>query len=412
MPKKYSVVIPTYNNCEKYFKPCVESVIKYSDMSDVELIVVANGCNDGTEAHLNDLLTRRIDVKIVWANQPLGFAKAVNKGLLEATTDHIVLLNNDTVLLEQPKNTWLERLNAGGISAVLTQHSRITNQQFGVFFCVMIQKKVFDKIGKLDEQFSVGGCEDIDFCRRALDAGFNLADVGHQGDFPIYHRAEGTVHDETLVKDWRKTFTENEVKLAKKYGNTDWYRWYLSNNYERAVFLKGDAVFPREKQRYEWAARNLKGGQVLEIGCSTGYGYQFLPADVTYMGLDYDPQIVAVAKEQQWSDNATFYHADINTFELGRYNTIIAFEVVEHLDNGLEIVEKLKSHCKRLLITVPHNEPKGFWGEHHKLHGLTEKDFPGFKFEYVDFHGNITEQLKAVSPENPANLMLCVYDNE
>ena len=411
MPKKYSVVIPTYNNCEKYLKPCVESVIKYSDMSDVELIISANGCNDSTEEYLSDLLLRHPDVKIVWTNQPIGFPKAINKALLEATSEHIVLLNNDTVLLEQTKNAWLERLNVGDISAVLTRYSPITMQQFGIFFCVMVQKKVFDKIGKLDEQFAIGGCEDIDFCRRALDAGFNLFDVGYQGDFPIYHAAEGTVHDETLVKNWRKTFTENEVKLAKKYGNIEWYKWYLTNGYERAVFLKGDPVFPREKQRYEWAARNLKGGQVLEIGCSTGYGYQFLPEDITYMGLDYDPQIVEVAKEQQWSDNATFYHADINTFELGRYNTIIAFEVVEHLDNGLEIVEKLKSHCKRLLITVPHDEPKGFWGEHHKLHGLTEKDFPGFRFEYVDFNGNITNTLKAVSAENPANLMLCVYDN-
>ena len=411
MPKKYSVVIPTYNNCEKYLKPCVESVIKYSDMSDVELIISANGCNDSTEEYLSDLLLRHPDVKIVWTNQPIGFPKAINKALLEATSEHIVLLNNDTVLLEQTKNAWLERLNVGDISAVLTRYSPITMQQFGIFFCVMVQKKVFDKIGKLDEQFAIGGCEDIDFCRRALDAGFNLFDVGCQGDFPIYHAAEGTVHDETLVKNWRKTFTENEVKLAKKYGNIEWYKWYLTNGYERAVFLKGDPVFPREKQRYEWAARNLKGGQVLEIGCSTGYGYQFLPEDITYMGLDYDPQIVEVAKEQQWSDNATFYHADINTFELGRYNTIIAFEVVEHLDNGLEIVEKLKGYCKRLLITVPHDEPKGFWGEHHKLHGLTEKDFPGFRFEYVDFNGNITNTLKAVSAENPANLMLCVYDN-
>ena len=79
------------------------------------------------------------------------------------------------------------------------------------------------------------------------------------------------------------------------------------------------------------------------------------------------------------------------TYELGQYTNIIAFEVIEHLDNGLEIVEKLKQHCKRLLITVPHNEPKGFWGEHHKLHGLTEKDFPGFKFAYISHDGTISD---------------------
>lgn len=408
---KYSIVIPTYNNCEKYLKPCVDSIIKYTDMDDVELMIVANGCTDNTSAYLEYLETAIPNLLVVWDNHPLGFAKAVNRGIKRAKTDKIVLLNNDTILLDQKKNTWLERLDTGDISAVLTNYSDIIQSKFGVFFCVMIQERVFDKIGLLDEQFEVGGCEDIDFCFRALQEGFKLVDVGHLGDFPIYHVAEGTVHDETLVKGWKHFFSENELKLARKH-NMDHYRFLLSNNYERAVFLKGDEVFPRETQRYEWAAKNLVGGQVLEIGCSTGYGYQFLPEGTTYMGLDYDHQIIGIAKDQQWSDNASFYHADINTFQLGRYNTIIAFEVIEHLDNGLEIVEKLKKHCKRLMLTVPYNEPKGFWGEHHKLHGLTEKDFPGFNFAYIDFNGNITDTKNDESGDNPANLMICWCDNE
>ena len=122
----------------------------------------------------------------------------------------------------------------------------------------------------------------------------------------------------------------------------------LENNFERAVFLKGDSVHARETTRYLWARNNIFGKKVLEIGCSSGYGYQFLPEGIDYTGLDYDSKIIEVAKNQQWGDNAKFYHADINTFPLDQYDTIIAFEVIEHLDNGLEIVEKLKKHCKRL----------------------------------------------------------------
>lgn len=409
---KYSIVIPTFNNCEKYLKPCIDSIIKYTDMKDVELMIVANGCTDNTIYYLEYLKSTGINVGWLWYDEPLGFAKAVNNGIKATSTDKIVLLNNDTILLDQPKNMWLERLDAGDISAVLTNYSEIIRSKFGVFFCVMIQKRVLNQIGLLDEQFEVGGCEDIDFCFRAQEEGFKLVDVGYLGDFPIYHVAEGTVHDETLVKGWKHFFKENELKLAKKHNPTH-YRFLLSNNYERAVFLKGDPVFPRETQRYEWAAKNLVGGQVLEIGCSTGYGYQFLPKGTTYMGLDYDSQIIEIAKDQHWDDdNATFYHADINTFELGRYNTIIAFEVIEHLDNGMEVVEKLKKHCKRLMITVPYNEPKGFWGEHHRLHGLTEKDFPGFNFAYIDFDGNISDKLGGQTRHNPANLMICWCDNE
>lgn len=405
---KYSVVIPTYNNCEKYLKPCIDSIVKHTEMTDVELVISANGCTDNTAQYLAYLQTAIPNIVVVWHEKPLGFAKATNNGIRVASSDRIALLNNDTLILG---DDWLHRLHTYSISTVLTQFSPITKQKFGVFFCTMIHKKVFDAIGLLDETFGTGGCEDIDFCRRAGEAGFNLIDVGYNGDFPIYHVAEGTVHNPELVQNWEAKFKANELILAKKW-SPEYYRYLLSNNYERAVFLKGDPVFPRETKRYNWARQNLKGFSVLEIGCSTGYGCQFLPDNYTYLGLDYDPIIVEVAKEQNWGNQRKFEQADINTYPLGHYDTIIAFEVIEHLDNGLEIIKNLKLCCDRLLITVPHNEPKGFWGEHHKLHGLTEKDFPDFQFEYINHAGEISSVLQAITPENPSNLMICRWDNE
>jgi len=408
---KYSIVIPTYNNCEKYLKPCIDSIIKHTDMTDVELVISANGCIDNTRQYLDYLITAIPTTKVVWNDEPLGFAKATNEGIKVATSDKIILLNNDTILLEQNKNKWLELLDKGDLCGVLPQYSDITKDWFFVFFCVLITKQVFNKIGLINEDFNTGGCEDIEFCLKAQQAGFSMIECGNNGTFPIYHKAEGTMHDSALVQDWDNKFLLNQLKLAEKY-NKDWYYWRLSNNYERAVFLKGDTVFPRETQRYEWANDNLFGKKILEIGCSTGYGVQFFPSEINYLGLDYDPIIVDIANKQQWIPGAKFSWADINNYELGQYDTIVAFEVIEHLDNGLEIANKLKQHCKRLLLTVPHNEPKGFWGEHHKLHGLTEADFPGFKFEYIDEHGNITSHLRAVDANNSCNLMICRWDNE
>jgi SAM-dependent methyltransferase len=364
-------------------------------------------------------------IKYFGTEKPLGYPKATNIGIELATAEKIVLLNNDTILLDQTKNKWLELLEAPflsnpkcGISGPIMSHSPETNRDFMIFFCVMIDRKVFDTIGLLNEEYGTGAGEDTEFCIEAVNAGFEqyeclpkevLDKHSYTGAFPIYHVGEATVQDEKLVQNWKETFYKNGLRLAKKY-NPEHYRFLLTNNYERAVFLKDDAVFPRETQRYQWAAQNVLPGSVLEVGCSTGYGYQFLQSPA-YIGLDYDPLIVEVAKEQEWSDNAAFYQADINTYELGTYTNIIAFEVIEHLDNGLEIVEKLKKHCKRLLITVPHNEPKGCWGEHHRLHGLTEKDFPGFVFNYINMAGVISEQMEPVSEHNPANLMICRWDN-
>lgn len=214
-----------------------------------------------------------------------------------------------------------------------------------------------------------------------------------------------------IATQWEKILEIHVLKLAKEH-HSDWYRWRLTNNWERAVFLKGDLVGGREAARYLWANQQLLGTSMLEIGCSTGYGSQFFSQQVNYLGLDYDPIIIDVAKEQNWGLKRWFVQANINNYELLEHETIVAFEVIEHLDNGLEIVEKLKKHCKRLLISVPHNEPPGFWGEHHKLHGLTEKDFSGFDFAYISEHGKCTTTMEPVSDANRCNLMLCRWDNE
>jgi glycosyltransferase involved in cell wall biosynthesis len=404
---KYSVVIPTYNKCEQYLKPCIDSIIKYTDMELVEIIISANGCKDNTDAYLNYLATAIPHLKIVWDEYPLGFAKAINEGIKLCTSHKIILLNNDTILLEQPKNDWLNKLDNGDISAPLFLHSEITQRQFAVFFCVLIQKKVFDTIGLLPEDYEVGGNEDIEFCLLAESAGFKLHNCGNNDYFPIYHKAEGTMNDENLVNNWKQQFLLNQLQLAKKH-NIEWYKWRLTNNYERAVFLKGDAVFPRETSRYKWASKQLINKSVLEIGCSTGYGSQFFDKNINYMGLDYDPIIIEVAKAQEWDGNIDFMHGDVNKTPLGQYGTIVAFEVIEHLDNGLEVVNYLKNQCLRLLISVPYNEPVGFWGEHHKLHGLTEKDFPDFQFEYIDEHGNLSKEL---NNNAKFNLMVCRWDS-
>ena len=178
------------------------------------------------------------------------------------------------------------------------------------------------------------------------------------------------------------------------------------------MLFRSDPVYPREATRYLWANQNLLGKNILEIGCSTGYGSQFLPNDIKYLGLDYDPVIIQVAQEQQWNENISFISADINTYPLQQYDTIIAFELIEHLDNGLEIAQKLKNHCKRLLLTTPHNEPIGFWGEHHKLHGLNESHFPGFKFNYINEHGFISELPAPINDQNKCNLMIMSFDHE
>jgi len=417
---KYSVVIPTYNHCEKYLKPCVDSIIKYSNMENVELIISANGCVDNTDYYLQYLQTAIPNCIVVWEQFASGYAKATNAGIRAATTNKIILLNNDTILLDQPKNQWLEMLEAPflqdanvGITGPIVQHSPDAGRDFCVFFCTMIDRKVFERIGLLNEEYGVGTGEDVEFCIEAVNAGFIMAECVpktlnnpefYVGGFPIYHVGEGTVHDPALVQDFNNVFARNARKLARKY-NPMGYKWSLMNNFERYMAIKGEEVAPREKGRYLWAASKLIGTSMLEIGCSNGYGSQFFGNSISYLGLDYDATIVTVAREEGWGDNKQFIHADINTFELGQYDTIVAMEVIEHIDTGLQIAQKLKQHCKRLLITVPYMETPGFWGEHHKLHMLNESHLPGFTYQFMGEQGQIAD-----TPFEGMNLMLCEYN--
>lgn len=432
---KYSIVIPTYNHCDDLLKPCIDSIFKYTDVTDIELIISANGCIDNTFEYCNQLrqkydsLGLYDNLKIVWNDPALGYSRACNAGIEVATCPLIVLLNNDTVLLEQNKNRWLDQLATPfqtnekcGISCLIKSHSEPAGHDFAIFFCVMIHRKVFDKIGLLSLDYGAGGGEDTEFSIECERAGFEVLECVNKqwnpqigmfsGDFPIYHLGEGTVHDKNLVPEWDDIFLTNSLTLAKKY-NPHWYQWRLSNYWERAVFFKGDQIAPREITRYSWAAQNILGKKVFELGCSSGYGVQFLPENIEYTGLDYDKRIIPVAREQKWRDKGlTFVHGDINTYELDQYDTIIAFEVIEHLDNGLEIVEKLKKHCKRLMITVPMLETPGLWGPHHKIHNLDESFFPGFRFKFIAPDGSLRDEPHNRGDKENINLMLCVWDRD
>ena len=287
---KYSIVIPTYNHCDDLLRPCLESVFKYTDMSQVEIVVSANGCTDNTRWYLESLKNQfdRIGFgahfKVVWSDVPLGYPVANNVAIRHAAADKIVLLNNDCILVDQAKNTWLNLLDAPfespktGISCVIKNRCEVTNQEFAVFFCVMVHRKVFETIGLLNPEFGAGGCEDIDFCIEAEDAGFEIVQCGSKffdgktfvGEMPIYHKGEGTVYDEALVPGWRQKFRENQLRLAKKYAPEKVAQlslaWMAEDGPEAAEHYKEVVI----DNVYQVSEGLIKGRPVIDIGANVG----------------------------------------------------------------------------------------------------------------------------------------------
>ena len=253
---KISIIIPTFNHLEDCLKPCCESLIQNTSFDnpnrEIEVVVVSNGCTDGTEEYIESLKFNQISFP-----QPIGYTKAINEGIKKATGDYLVLLNNDTIILNWKKDLWLDFLlqpflddSKCGITGPLKRFSEESKSEFLVFFCVMISRKTFDKLGYLDECFSPGGGEDIDYCAKAQRNGLKIVKIPNSGDFPIYHKAEKTVNE---IQGWSDIFNRNMNVLRDRYD----INWKLCNNYERAVIGKNDGIPPKETIRYQWARKNI-----------------------------------------------------------------------------------------------------------------------------------------------------------
>ena len=79
-----AVIIPTYNRLE-LTQNCLASIARHDPVDEV--IVVDNGSTDGTER----LATHSLKINT-------GFATACNIGARHATADHLIFLNNDTIV--------------------------------------------------------------------------------------------------------------------------------------------------------------------------------------------------------------------------------------------------------------------------------------------------------------------------
>lgn len=222
---KLSIVIPTYNRRDLVFK-CLTSIYANTDLSNVEIIVVSNGCGDRTVEHLQYHMP---GVHILHWHQPLGYPKAVNMGMSAATGDYVVLLNNDTELFGKD---WVEQLlkpfstnPKTGITGLIKRYQG--GKPWVLFFCAAIKREVINKIGLLDETFTPGCGEDIDYCIRAFNAGYDIVQVPEielnniagtnqmAGPFPINHIGGATVSKNPTQEI---TYARNMKIIEARYG--------------------------------------------------------------------------------------------------------------------------------------------------------------------------------------------------
>lgn len=245
MPEpRASVVVVTYNNLA-LTQACLASLESTTECRWAEIIVVDNASSDGTPEFLRQWQAAAANRRIILNDDNRGFSAANNQGLEIAQGDYLVMLNNDTEVTPGWLRTLMNHLRAdhslgmiGPVTNNIGNEARIKisykdpqemlhkarkytlahlGEVFSIrtlaFFCVMMPRRVYEKIGPLDEAFGIGFFEDDDYCRRVEQAGWRLVCAE---DVFIHHHLAATFNK--LGKGRKALLEKNRKIYEAKWG--------------------------------------------------------------------------------------------------------------------------------------------------------------------------------------------------
>lgn len=230
------IIIPVWNQAQ-LTKECVEHIVK-NTLYPYRLIIVDNGSQKETEEYLNDLSKDKGLCRALIRNETnLGFVKAINQGLRISNADYVCLLNNDVLVskgwlteminvansdsrigIVNPDNKEMDSESIDDLLIYKSSNLKLHQGQFmeimaAMGFCMLIKKEAILKIGFLDEIFGLGGWDDVDYSRRAWQAGYKC--IAAKSAF-VVHRVHSSFG---LLGKKRKT------DIGKKTRSLFWKKW-------------------------------------------------------------------------------------------------------------------------------------------------------------------------------------------
>lgn len=124
--------------------------------------------------------------------------------------------------------------------------------------------------------------------------------------------------------------------------------------------LYDDETLKNHMERYDFAAKNMKEGRILDIACGVGYGTSFLfetgKVHSAY-GVDISSEAIEYAKQNYQGEEIRFICESGYTYHSEeKFDTIISLETIEHLDNPKAFLINLYGLLKEdgiLIASVP-----------------------------------------------------------
>jgi len=201
---KVSVTISSYNR-KKDLIECLRS-IKENDYPNLEIIIVDNGCIDGTAKAVKDTFP---DVKVVRTEKNLGVSGGKNLGIKNAPkdSDYLLLLDDDYVLeknaiselvkaidgkkeygattakvlyFEDSKIVQLADSRVGLLTGINYMNNGLDDGRFdkfveteGIGGTGLVKMEVMKRVGYYNENYFYN-YEDADFSMRIIKAGYKI----------------------------------------------------------------------------------------------------------------------------------------------------------------------------------------------------------------------------------------------
>lgn len=291
-PALYPMYVVILNwNLSQETTLCIESV-QANQPSGAEILIVDNGSTD----HSVKALRKRFGngIKIVETELNLGFAGGVNVGVQTALAEgagSILLLNNDTIVApdmiqhlvaaanqapragiigpviyyyDYPERIWC--LGAREIRwlpvplelsarALSKANSKPFQLDYGNACGMLIRRQVFETIGLFDARYFIY-FEDVDFCRRARQAGYEVWCVPQAR---MWHKVSLTMINQ-----------KPGMRYTEWWGRARFYRTH-PHGFSRGLtyaYLLAKAV---KKTAYDLFARDWQLMQALWAGTLDGF---------------------------------------------------------------------------------------------------------------------------------------------
>ena len=198
-----SIVVPNYNGEEILKKnlPVLLKAVNNFRENKIEVVIADDCSEDGSIQVIEEFVKDNKNLKLVKSEKNKGFSTNVNKGVRESSGEIIVLLNTDVIANNSFLNPLIEHFSDDSVFAVGCLNESVENEKIvlrgrgigkwekgflmhkagdlektntlwisggsGAF-----RKKIWDKLGGLDEVYDPFYWEDIDISYRAQRAGF------------------------------------------------------------------------------------------------------------------------------------------------------------------------------------------------------------------------------------------------